>query len=92
MNAIQKLLIDKQLTQEKLAKELGVVQGMVGNWIREKNKVSPEKAIMIEEKFGVPCEEFCEILGKVKQMAIISHTKKAKGKKGKNGNATSMPK
>ena len=84
MNPIEKLLSDKKLTQKALAKELGVVQGMVGNWVKNRNRVSPEKAVMIEEIFGVPCEDFCPLLGKVKQMAINSQASKCKRKdKGK---------
>ena len=83
MNEIANLLKEKGLTQHVMAKQLGVVQGLVGGWARGDKQVSVEMALKIEQEFKVPCEKFSPILEAAVQLAFERERmkKKAKGRK-----------
>lgn len=42
----------KRLTQAAFAKEVGVTQGAVWQWITDKQQISAEKAILVERATG----------------------------------------
>ena len=56
MNAIKNFLIDNNMTQADFAKGIGVTQGLVGQWAVEIRPVSVEKALLIEDVFGIDAE------------------------------------
>ncbi|MCH5160437.1 MAG: helix-turn-helix transcriptional regulator [Clostridiales bacterium] len=52
-DAIKQLMIDHELSQQKLADILGVNQTTVSQWLLGKKKPGYDSILMIYEKFGV---------------------------------------
>lgn len=52
MDAIRSYMARRRLTQTAFAKEVGVTQGMVWQWLSGYRPISPESAIKIEEATG----------------------------------------
>lgn len=44
---------NKDVTQRRFAKEIGITQSMVSHLANGRNSPTPEKALLIEEKFGI---------------------------------------
>ena len=55
---IKQLMIERNLSQEGLAKELCVNQTTVGQWLRGKKKPSYENILAFYTHFGVTPNEF----------------------------------
>lgn len=49
---ISDYLHQNKISTAKLAKRLGVSQGLVSHWITGRTRITAEKAILIEEKTG----------------------------------------
>jgi transcriptional regulator with XRE-family HTH domain len=56
MNAINQYLETTNTTQTEFGKKLGVGQSMVRQWATDKRPVSLERALDIEEEFGIDAE------------------------------------
>lgn len=52
-DVIKQLMIDNELSQQKLADILGVNQTTISQWLLGKKKPGYESIMMIYEKFGV---------------------------------------
>ncbi len=50
---IEKIMMDKNLSQKGLADALGVHQTTVGQWLCGKKKPSYDNILLIYEKFGI---------------------------------------
>jgi DNA-binding transcriptional regulator YdaS (Cro superfamily) len=57
MNAIQKLIEERGLTQTQFGLSVGVNQSMVNQWISGKTPISPEKALEIETIYGICADD-----------------------------------
>jgi transcriptional regulator with XRE-family HTH domain len=66
MNAINQYLTETNTTQTEFGKKLGVGQSMVRQWATNKRPVSLDRALDIEEEFGINAEEINP------QVAVIS--------------------
>ena len=55
---IKEIMIKNNLSQEGLAKVLGVNQTTVGQWIHGKKKPSYDSILAIYENFGITPNEF----------------------------------
>ncbi len=49
---ISDYLQNNAISTSKLAKQLGVSQGLVSQWITGRTRITAEKAVLIEEKTG----------------------------------------
>ena len=49
---IKSYLETKELSQEQFAKDIGVTQGLVWQWLNGRTRITPERAKQIEEKTG----------------------------------------
>lgn len=49
---ISAYLTEKELSQEAFAKQIGVSQGLVWQWISGKTRITAERAVEIEQKTG----------------------------------------
>lgn len=52
----------RQLSQAKIARQLGVTQGTVAHWERGIREISTDNALTIEERFNIPAEKLCKTL------------------------------
>lgn len=59
MNTLENLMSTNGLTQRQFAETIGVTPGMVSQWITGRRPVSIEKALTIEEQFGLQAEILC---------------------------------
>lgn len=64
-NAIKNLRLERQLTQEQLAKKVGVTQSAVASWESGRTCPKTKKASLLSHVFNVPLEF---ILGHRKRM------------------------
>lgn len=55
---IKQLMVEQNLSQEKLARELSVNQTTVGQWLRGKKKPSYENILAFYTRFGITPNEF----------------------------------
>lgn len=58
---IKELMIENELSQEKLAKKLNVSQKAISNWINEKDTPKASSMILIYENFGITPNELLGI-------------------------------
>lgn len=56
-DVIQQLLIEKGLSQQKLADVLGVNQTTVSQWLLGKKKPNYDSILLLYEKFGITPNE-----------------------------------
>ena len=54
---ISKIMVKNNLSQEGMAKILGVNQTTVGQWLNGKKKPSYDSILLLYEKFGVTTNE-----------------------------------
>ena len=59
MEAISEYLEKNKMSQAQFGEKLGVGQAMVGNWLSRRRGVSLDKALEIEEVFGVQNVHIC---------------------------------
>ena len=57
IETIKQLMQERNLTQQKLANELGVNQTTVGQWLRGKKKPSYDNILALYEKFDLQPNE-----------------------------------
>lgn len=57
IEVLKELITEKKLSQEKLAKILGVNQTTVGQWLLGKKKPNFDNILAIYEKFGITPNE-----------------------------------
>lgn len=50
---IKQLMLDKNMSQQKLADELGVNQTTVSQWVLGKKKPGYDSILLLYEKFGI---------------------------------------
>lgn len=68
---LQNYLKSKGITQAEFGKSLGVRQEMVNQWLTGRRPISPEKAVLIEELYGLEAEILCLRLRRLRKTVKI---------------------
>jgi hypothetical protein len=64
---LQNYLKSKDITQAEFGKSLGIRQEMVNQWLTGRRPISPEKAVLIEELYGLEAEILCPRLRRLRK-------------------------
>lgn len=76
-NAIAEFLsVNKNMTQQQFAKEIGVSQSMVAHFSNGRHDPTPEKALDIEEKFGIDASIISPVIARAREKRIGKRTKR----------------
>ena len=58
---IKQLMVDNNLSQQRLADELNVNQTTISQWLREKKKPNYDNIFMICKKFNIEPNQFFDL-------------------------------